>query len=227
MRRISAFLLSACLPWIGACRSNDRGSGPNTVEREFAKSADDVRNASVKAAESMELRISRDTHDKFGGDVFACRANGDEVHIKVSSLDERRSTVSVRVEPGDRTLATLLQERIAAKLGLAEAKAALLGGNFLEATYTTDLGVAMLSARRAFRALQVTLTDEETHAEWARIDGRLKESTPVRIRIDQVEQCRMHVTFICGSARSDDNGDFARRMKDEFEAASTLKASTY
>jgi hypothetical protein len=224
MRRISAILLSAVL---GACQSNDLGSGANTVEREFSMSADDVWKASVKAAESMDLRVSRNAHDKFGGEFVACRANGNEVRVQVRSLDERHSRVSARVEPGDRTLATMLQERIAEKLGLAEAKPALLGGNSLEATYTTDIGVAMLSARRAFRALQVTLTDEETHAEWARIDGRLKDSTPVRIRIDQVEQCRMRVTFIGGNARSDENRDFARRMKDEFEAAGSPKASTY
>jgi len=224
MRPMSAILLVVAL---GACRSNDLGSGANTVDREFALSADDVWQASVKAAESMSLRISRNAHDKFGGEFVACRANGDEVRVEVRSLDERHSRVSARVEPGDRTLATMLQERIAEKLGLAEAKAALLGGNTVEATYTTDLGVALLSARRAFRALDVTLTDEETHAEWARIDGRLKDSTPVRIRVDQVEQCRMRVTFICGNARSDDHRDFARRMKDEYEAASTPKASSY
>ena len=227
MRRLSAILLSGALAALGACTHNDLGSGANTVEREFAMSADDVWKASIKAAESMDLRISRNAHDKFGGDFVACRANGDEARIQVSSLDERRAKVSVRVEPGDQTLATLLQERIAEKLGLAEAKAALLGGNTVEATYTMDLSVAMLSARRAFRALQVTLTDEETHAEWARVDGRLKDSTPVRIRIDQVEQCRMRVTFISGNARSDDNGNFARRLKDEFEAASSPKTSTY
>jgi hypothetical protein len=227
MRHLSAILLSAALPLLGACHSNDLGSGANTVDREFALSADDVWKASIKAAESMDLRVSRNVHDKFGGEFVACRANGNEVHVQVRSLDERHSRVSARVEPGDRTLATLLQERIAEKLGLAEAKAALLGGNTVEATYTTDLGVAMLSARRAFRALQVTLTDEETHAEWARIDGRLKDSTPVRIRVDQVEQCRMRVTFLCGNSRSDDNRDFARRMKDEFEAASSPKTSTY
>jgi hypothetical protein len=223
MKRMSAILLVAVL---GACHSNDLGSGANTVDREFALSADDVWQASVKAAESMDLRISRNAHDKFGGNFIACRANGDEVRVDVRSLDEKHARVSARVEPGDRTLATMLQERIAEKLGLAEAKAALLGGNTVEATYTTDLGVAMLSARRAFRSLDVTLTDEETHAEWARVDGRLKDSTPVRIRADQVEQCRMRVTFICGNARSDDHRDFARRMKDEFEAASTPKVST-
>jgi hypothetical protein len=226
MKRIWAILLSACLPWLGACQSNDLGSGANTVDREFTLSADTVWKASVKAAESMDLRVSRDDHDQFGGELVACRANGDEVRIRVSSLDEKRSQVSVRVGPGDRTLATLMQERIAEKLGLAEAKAALLGGNLVEATYSMDLSLAMLSAHRAFRALEVTLTDEETHAVWARLDGRLKDSTPVRIRIDQVEQCRMRVSFLCGNARSEDNRASARRLKDEFEAASCTKTPT-
>jgi hypothetical protein len=226
MRHLSAILFFASLAVIGACQSNDLGSGVNTVDREFAMSADDVWQASFDAAESMGLAISRNARDKFGGELVASRANGDKVQIEVSSLDERRSTVSVRVEPGDRTLATLLQERIADKLGLAEAKAALLGGNILEATYTTDLSVAMLSARRAFRALDVTLIRDETHAAWASFDGRWKDSTPVRIRIDQVEQCRMRVSFVWGTARNGDNRDFVRRLKDEFEVAGSPKATT-
>ena len=226
MRHLAAILCSVSLAAIGACRSNDLGSGANTVEREFSRSALDVWNASVKAAESMELAVSRDAHDRLGGELLASRANGDEVRIRVSSLDERRSTVSVRVGSGDRTLATLLEERIAEKLGLGEARAALLGGNVVEATYTMDLSLAMLAARRAFRAQEVALTREDTHANWASIDGRLKDSTPVRIRIDQVEQCRMRVTFIAGTSPSEDNREFVRRLKDEFEAAGSLKATT-
>jgi hypothetical protein len=67
--------------------------------------------ASIKAAESMDLWISQNAHDKFGGEFVACRASGDAVRVQVSSLDERHSRVSARVEPGDRTLATMLQER--------------------------------------------------------------------------------------------------------------------
>jgi hypothetical protein len=226
MRHLAAILCSASLAAIGACRSNDLGSGANTVEREFSMPADDVWKASVKAAESMDLTLSRDAHDRFGGELLASRATGEEVRIRVSSLDERRSSVSVRVGPGDRNLATLLQERIAEKLGLAEARAALLGGNVVEASYTMDLNLATISARRAFRALDVQLTNEETHANWASIDGRLKDSTPVRIRIDQAEQCRMRVTFIAGTSPREDNREFVRRLKDEFEAAGSLKATT-
>jgi hypothetical protein len=222
---MSAILLCAALAALWACQSGDPESGAPTLDREFAMPADDVWKASLQSAESMGLRVSSDIHDRFGGEVVAFRATGSEVRIWVTCLDERHSQVSVRVESGDRTLAAMLQERIAEKLGLAEARAVLLGGNVVEATYSTDLGLAMLSARRAFRSLQLTLTDQETHADWASIDGRLKESIPVRIRIDRVDPGRIRVTFICGNERSEDNRVFARRMKDEYEAASSLKSS--
>jgi len=226
MRRTTAFLLSAAIPFLWACQSNDLGSGTNTVDREFARSAHDVWKASVKSAESLDLRVSGDTHDRFGGELVACRANGEEVRIWVKSVDEHHSKVSVRVEPGDRTLATLLQERIAEKLGLGEASSGLLGGNSVEGTYTTDLGAAVQTARRTMRSLLVTVTQDETHADWAKIDGRLKDSTPVRIRIERIEELKMRIAFIAGNEKSEDNKLFARRMKEEYEAMTQIKGSS-
>jgi hypothetical protein len=224
MRRSIPALASAALLILGSCRENDLGTGANTVDREFSKPAHDVWKASVKSAETMDLTISSDRHDEFGGELVASRANCNEVHVWVKSLGEKRSQVSVRVEPGDRALATLLQERIAEKLGLGEARSGFLGGNGLEGTYATELSLAMLAARRAFRTLEVTLTGEETHAEWARLDGRRSDSTPVRIRMEQIDPARVKVSFISGNEKTEDNKDFARRLKEEYEAALRLRS---
>jgi hypothetical protein len=223
---VTTILLSAAVPFLWACQSNDLGSGANTVDREFARSAHEVWKASVRSAESLDFRIASDTHDRFGGELVACRANGDEVRIQVRSLEDQRAQVSVRVGPGDRTLAGMVQERIAEKLGLGEATSGLLGGNSVEETYATDLGAALQTARRAMRSLMVTITQEESHADWGRIDGRLKDSTPVRIRVDRIEELRMKLTFIAGNEKSEDNKAFARRMKEEFEAASRIHGSS-
>lgn len=225
MNRLAAALVLAALPALGACSSNDLGTGANTVDREFTRHASDVWSASIQSVDAMDLKVLSDSHDRFGGELVAFRANGDKVHVWVKSLEENRSQVSVRVEPGDRTLATQLQEHIAGRLGLGEAKAGLLGGDSEAGTYVTDLPLAMLFARRAYRSLEVTVTDDETHADWARIDGRLKESTPVRIRVDRLGDDKVRVEFICGSVKTGDTKAFARRMKEEFEIAGRLDGS--
>jgi len=225
MNRWTALLIVASLPTFGACGSNDLGSGVNTVDREFARHAPDVWSASVKGVEAMDLKILNNTHDRFGGELLACRATGDKVRVEVKSLGENRTQVSVRVEPGDRTLATLLQEKIAGNLGLGEARTGLLGGDTAEGTYSADLPLAMLFARRAYHALDVPVTDDEVHADWARIDGRLSDSTPVRIRIDRSGDLQVRVHFICGNVKSGDHRAFAQRMKDEFEIAGRFDGS--
>jgi hypothetical protein len=226
MNRLTALVLLASLPVLGACGSNDLGSGVNTVDREFARQAPDVWSASVKGVEAMDLRILNDPHDSFGGEIVAARADGDKVHVRVKSLDANRTQVSVRVEPGDRALANLLHEKIAGKLGLGEARSGLLGGGDTEeGTYVTDLPLALLFARRACRALEVTVTDDETHADWARIDGRRTDSTPVRIRVDLADELKVHVLFICGNVKTGDNKAFVHRMKEEFEIAGKLDGS--
>jgi hypothetical protein len=218
--------ISVAVLMAAGCQSSDLGSGTNTVDREFAKPASDVWKASVKSVESMDLTVSSDAHDRMGGDLVARRADGGLVRVWVKALDEKHSQVSVRVEPGDRAMATMLQENIAGMLGLGEARSGLLGGNSIDGVYCGDLAVSMLSARRALRSLHVTITEDETHAEWARIDGRLKDSTPVRIRIDQVEDQKTKVTFIAGNEKSEDNKAFAHRMKEEYEAIAEVKGSS-
>jgi hypothetical protein len=217
MKRAIPIWLSTSLLTLVACGENDLGSGVNTVDREFSKTAPEVWAAAVKSTEKVDLRISSDAHDKLGGELVACRASGTEVRIWVKSIDERNSRVSVRVEPGDRALAIMIQERIAENLGLGEAKAAIFGGNSLEGTYATPLDLCLNSARRVFSTLKVTATDEETHATWCRIDGRLRDSTPVRIRIDKIDGSQTRVIFTAGNEKTEDNKAFVHRMKDEFE----------
>jgi hypothetical protein len=217
MRRTLSLCLSAPLLALLACRENDLGSGVNTVDREFAKTAPEAWAAAVKSAEKADFKICGDTHDKLGGELVARRASGSEVRIWVKGLDDRSSRVSVRVEPGDRALALMLQERIADQLGLGSAKSTLFGGNSLEATYASPLELCLASARRVFSALKVTVTDEETHVDAFRIDGRLKDSTPVRIRMTKIEEMRTRVTFIAGNENTADNKAFVQQMRDEFE----------
>jgi hypothetical protein len=217
MNRSIPIWLSTSLLALLACNENDLGSGVNTVDREFAKTSPEVWAAAVRSAEKVDCKVWSDVHDKLGGELIARRASGSEVHVWVKSLDERNTRVSVRVEPGDQALALMIQERIAENLGLGAAKSALFGGNSLEGTYANPLDLCRTSARRVISTLKVNLTDEETHATWSRIDGRLRDSTPVRIKIERIEDSKTRVTFTAGNQSNEDNKAFVQRMKDEFE----------
>jgi hypothetical protein len=221
MKIITPAGLAALLVLTAGCGSNDAGRGVGSLDREFQKPASEVWEASVKSVGSMDLCLSSDSDDHVGGDLVATSARGQEVRIRIRSLEANRSRVSVRVEPDDRTLAIKLQDRIAENL------AALLGGNSIEGTYAADLGVAMLMARRTLRSLEVHITEHEPHADWARIDGRRENSTPVRIRIDRIEEQKMKVTFIAGNERSEDNQAFVQRMKEEYETRTQIKGASY
>jgi hypothetical protein len=206
---------------LAACSDRDLGSGVNTLDREYDKPAGDTWKAAVKSVEDAGLTIDRRPSDDFGGDLVARRASGDEVRVKVKSLDDRRSAVSVRVEPGDRDLAKLIHERIAENVGLGQAKPGLFGGNTLEGEYFSDPAACLKSAKRAFDVLKVELVAEESHAAWARIDGRLKGATPVRIRMERSDTGKTRVQFVAGNDKNEDNKAFVWRMKEEFE--STLR----
>jgi len=222
MNKLMAVATLAALS-LASCAGNDLGSGANTIAREYAKPASEIWSASLRSTEEANLTLRSERHDKMGGEIVACRANGDEVLIDVISLTENTSRVSVRVGPGDRNLANVLQERIAEKAGLGAAKTGPFGGNSVQATYGADVPAAVASARRALSALGVNSTAEELHAASATLDGRLKDSTPVRIRLEKSEELQTRVTFIAGNEKNDDNRHFAQKMKEEFERLSTLR----
>jgi hypothetical protein len=100
-----------------------------------------------------------------------------------------------------------------------------LGGSSVEGVYVQDIEVSLLMARRALRSLEVTLTGDEAHADWARIDGLRRDSTPVRVRIDRVEPEKIKVTFTAGLECSEDNLAFAHRMQVEYESVTQIKGA--
>lgn len=226
MRTHPAILFSAALVLLSACRERDLGTGANTLDREVARPAPDVWAAAVRAVESSNLQVCSDQHDRFGGELVANRANGDEVRIGVKSLSEKSTRVSVRVEPGDRALATLLHERMAEKLGLGTAKAGLFGGGECHGTYATDLDSCLAGARRTFAALGISTIREDVHPSGWTLEGRRQESTPVRISGEKKGDLSTRMTFVAGTNKDDVDEAYARKMRVEFEATIHLEAST-
>lgn len=217
---MTAILVVSVVP-LGACRGNDLGTGANTVDREYSKPASEASKAALQSAESADFKVLSDRRDQMGGELVVSRADGRNVRILVKSLDEKSSRVSVRVEPGDRDLANMLHERIAGNLGMGAATSGWwFGGNSIDAVYDADLAWCMASARRTMKALTQTSKDEKIHATWCQVDGRLKESTPVRIKMEKIEDRKTRVYFIVGSSKSDDHRAFAVKLKDEFESSS-------
>ena len=226
MRTLTLSLISAACLWIPSCQENDLGTGANTLERDYARSAPDAWKAAVRTAESSGLNICKDHYDKFGGELVASRANGDEVRIEVRSLTEQSTRVAVRVEPGDRALATMIHERMAEKMGLGVARSGFFGGSSTEGTYLADLETCRGPARRVFSALDVTLISEDVHASAWKLDGRMKDSTPVRISAQKAGDLKTRVTFIAGSEKNEDLQAFAKKMREEFEAAIHLDSNS-
>ena len=221
---IPAILVLALAP-LGACQGNDLGTGANTVDREYAKPAAEVCKAALQSAESAGFKVLSDKHDQLGGELVAFRGDGKEVRVIVKSLDEKNSRVSVRVEPGDRDLANMAHERIAANLGMGAATSGWwFGGNSLDAAYQANLATCLTSARRTISSLTLNSKDEEIHATWCQIDGRMKDSTPVRIKMERIDDQRTRVHFTAGNTKSDDNRVFAQRMKDEFDTTTRSAA---
>jgi len=222
MKPMMAMLAALAL---GACSGSDKssevkqgdlGTGINTIDRQYARSAGDTWDAAVAAMKHYNLDIETDNHDALGGELRAHRGGGEKVRVRVRSLDDKNSDVTVRVEPGNRNMAEMIHDKIADKLGLKEAKSAFFGGNSAEGTYPIALATAVKGAEDASARLDLTVTNKQTTDDGAVVDARQINSTPVQFKMKKVSD-GVKVVFIAGSEKSETNRDLSRRMKTEFE----------
>ena len=213
-------------PFLAACGGDPAPASkkkldddPDTIERRYGKPTDKVWDATVSAVKSLDLRLDSDRNDELGGELVARRADGHRVMANVSTVEKNVSKVLIRVEPGNRHLAGLVHERIAEKLGMGEAKAALLGGNTVDGGYALDFPGAIAAAERSCKALGFTVTHKEIHDTWAQLDARSRDSTPVRFRMERQKDrvAPTKVTFIAGRGKTDDSKSMIGAMKAEFE----------
>jgi len=137
----------------------------------------------------------------------------------VSALDAKSSRAKVRVDPGDSRLATLVHEKIAEKLGMGTAKAALLGGNSDTFPYEGDLQDAVTAAERAAKDLDYTVTGKEIKDDWAQVDARAQDSNPVRFKIERQKngEFPLKVTFTAGHGKTDTSKTMVVQMHDAFD----------
>jgi hypothetical protein len=198
---------------------SDWGTGLNTVERKYAKTAPQVHDAAVAALKKMDVNLKKDRHDEMGSEIVAERADKSKVFVNVGALDDKSSRASVRVEPGDARMASLVHEKMAEELGIGTAKGALLGGNTDERTYDAGLQACVDAAERTGKALGWTVSGKEIHDKWAQVDGRTNDSTPVRFRMERVDDNveRSKVKFTAGAGKTDDSKTLLSRMREEFD----------
>jgi len=112
---LGASLLAAFA--LASCSSSDLGTGINTVDREYANSVKETHDAALMTLINQGLEIESNKIDAFGASIVARRGTTDDkVLVDVKGLENARTQVSVRVQPGDKVKATLLQDQIGQKL---------------------------------------------------------------------------------------------------------------
>ncbi len=225
-------LALAALPLLAlsSCKGMGGQSGAqaltiNTVSRTYTKSMHELWPAVMAALKDLDLRVAEDQHDALGGRMMAQRANKDSVIIEARSVDPRTLHVSVAVDPGDRNMAQIVQDRIAEALAGdarnegAARSAAPGAAPRVEGSYPQSLEACLAAARRTADGLKLTQLQEDIRDGAARIDARHPQHGPVSFRMTRGAQNQTQVAFEAapGGAAADDGRSFADRLKSEFE----------
>jgi len=220
MKRLIALAgMAACMAACSPSEKSDWGTGLNTVDRKYNKSASDTYDAAVAALKSYDIRVNNERHDALGGVLEGQRANGDKVTVNVSSTDENHSAASVRVDPGDVNLSTMIHEKMAEKLGMGVAKSTMTGGNTFEGYYDLDPKEAVAAAEKTAAKLGWTVVNKDVKDQTTAVDARTDDSTPVRFRVEPSNdpRGRTRVTFIAGTGKTDQGRTLLSKMHDEFD----------
>jgi len=105
-----------------APKSTDLGTGLNAVEKSYTRPAGEMADLVATVLQSFDLKLESTMHDDLGGEIVARRADGHKVTARITARDEAACEVSVRVAPGNRPLADLIQERLSEKASELPAK---------------------------------------------------------------------------------------------------------
>jgi hypothetical protein len=115
---IGGFVLAALA--LASCSSSDLGTGINTVDREYSATAKQAHDAALATLKNENLLIESDKSDALGASIVARRGTSDnKVLVDVKGLEQGKSRVSVRVQPGDKEQAGMIQDKIGEKLSPA------------------------------------------------------------------------------------------------------------
>jgi hypothetical protein len=102
---------------LASCSSSDLGTGINTVDREYRNTVKEAHDAALATLKHENLQIESDKADALGANIVAKRgASDDKVLVDVKGMEKGTTRVSVRVQPGDKNQAGLIQDKIAEKL---------------------------------------------------------------------------------------------------------------
>ena len=102
---------------MAACSSSDLGTGINTVDREYKATVKEAHDASLAVLKAENLQVETDKTDSLGSAIVAKRGTSDDkVMVDIKGLEKGKSRVSVRVQPGDKEQANMIQEKISQKL---------------------------------------------------------------------------------------------------------------
>jgi len=191
------------------------GRGPGTIERFCPEAAHEIWGVVVATLGRNGFDIEFDDHDRLGGDLIAARL-GARVLVRVRQVDERHSSLAVRVEPPDATVTLAFQEAFARELGRGEAKSGLFGGATERESLRIPLDLAIEAAEETLQALRIGVLDRRKGRGEAVLDGRRFDSIPVRIRLRCTAGQKTDATFIAGASTGDEARALARRLRQEF-----------
>ena len=225
MRNILVPAAMAALALLVSCKSkgfrDDPAQSADVSGRTYAVDVERTWQAIQSAMKELDLDVEKSDHDALGGDLTATRATGDPVFVRVRTVNPGTTQVDIAVEPGDRNMAQMIQERVAQKLGAdtANGKGGGTTGSVVEGSYENSLEECAAAAERALKALNLPVDAREKHDIWMSIRSKQVDMIPVAIKLQRTPKDQTAAMFSVGTSPSDDNQLLAGRLKKEFEAA--------
>lgn len=120
MWKVSALGFLGMALALASCSSSDLGTGINTVDRNYKNTVKEAHDAALATLKQENLQIESDKGDSLGANIVAKRgASDDKVLVDVKGMENGTTRVSVRVQPGDKHQASMIQDRIGEKLSPA------------------------------------------------------------------------------------------------------------
>jgi hypothetical protein len=161
----------------------DAAEDPRPVLARYAVPVADAWNAAEDVVWEEDVSVERRRRGERRAELVVRRADGHRVRVVVRAQEGGGSEVSVGVRPASRSIAGLVQERIAGRLSLQKAQADLFGERAVETSWPADLRRCMEAAERACGALDLTIVHRQLEDAKGRIVARDASGRTFRIAL--------------------------------------------
>lgn len=185
-----------------------------TCDRQYDRPLGEIKSAILTALQWSGFGLSSERCDELGGEWVARRPDGPRITVIATSVELSRTSITIRIDPGNGDLARFLGERLTEELGKIPIAQPGSERSRVAKTFAIDVRGGLQAGERTCQILDLIVVQESRTGEDAQLDALTEAGSTVQMLFTSLRppSGAVRVTFTGGAGEDDDNPSLASQM---------------